>query len=189
MNSNKLAYDKKIEEYQQMIETEQRKVAEFSHDKKQVAQAKLDEVTLQYKEIEASIAEKQQQRAAAEQELITTRKAHEDLKIRIENARQDIVSTQSQLDLITQRERNKLAPFGNNMEHVLADIQRQQWHGRPPVGPLGRYVHVRDQAWAPVLRVRLGGLMSAFAITDGRDRKALDQILKRHSKYVMLFLL
>lgn len=189
MNNQKIELDKKIKGYQAAIEAEQKKVAEFSHDKKLAAEARLEEANQRVVDTDAQIAQKQQDRTHAEQEMHNVRRTHDQLKDRVDVARQEIMSTQSQLDLISQRERNKLAPYGKNMEQVLADISRQQWHGQPPVGPLGQYVRVRDPKWAPVMRVRLGQLMSAFAITDGRDRRTLDQILKRHQKYVILSVL
>lgn len=185
MNTLKIANDKKIEEYKRKVQEEQRKVDEFSHDRRQETQRELEEATERYKTAEASLNTLQSQRQQAEQETRDNRTAHESLKGDIERQKREIQDYESQLSMLAQRERNKLAPFGRNMEHVLADIGRQQWYGRPPIGPLGQYVRVRDQAWAPLMRVRIGGMMSAFAVTDTRDRKTLEAILKRHGKYVI----
>ncbi len=100
-----------------------------------------------------------------------------------DNLRSDIEGAQNQLQRLQEREKSKLAPFGSRMEQVLAEIERHQWHGQPPVGPLGRFVKLRDaQKWGNVMRVMIGNNMSAFAVSDARDRKALEAILKSTGK-------
>lgn len=188
MNSSKIRFDSQIEHYRQQIEVEQRKAEEFSHDKRQEAQRKLDEATERFNATDARIKALQQQRAQADEQASTTRREHDGLVAELNQQKRNIADFEAQLSLVAQRERNKLAPYGRNMERVLADIASQQWHGRAPVGPLGQYVRVRDSAWAPVMRVRLGALMTAFAVTDVRDRRTLEQILKRHGKYVIFLI-
>ncbi|EKM51961.1 uncharacterized protein PHACADRAFT_102496 [Phanerochaete carnosa HHB-10118-sp] len=180
INFLKIANDKKIEEYKRKVQEEQRKVDEFSHDKRQETQRELQEAIEQYNATNAGLSVLQSQRQQAEQEIRDTRTVHDSLGGDIERQKREISDFESQLNMLAQRERNKLAPFGKNLEHVLADIGRQQWHGRSPIGPLGQYVRVRDQVWAPLMRVRIGAMMSAFAVTDTRDRKTLEAILKRH---------
>ena len=182
MNTEKVANDSKIKMYRRQIEEEQRKLDEFSHDKKQEAQRKLDEAIAQHQSATSRLDDLRKDRERAEQEVLETRKENDKLRGDLAQQQRDIESFQSQLDMLSQRERNKLAPFGNNMEHVLADIARAQWYGHPPVGPFGQFVRVKDEAWAPLMRVRIGNLMSAFAVTDARDRKTLEGILKHRGK-------
>lgn len=183
MNRLKIACDAKIAEYQKAIEDEQRRIEEFSHDKREAAQRKLEEAIQELQNTEELLRKAREERNQAEQESRETFRQYEQLKNQQVMERQnEINEINRQLDLLSRSERDKLLPFGKNMEQVLAEIGRQQWHGQQPVGPLGRFVRVRDQAWAPLMRVRLGGLMSAFAVTDARDRKALDAILRRYGK-------
>lgn len=186
MNTEKITNDKRISEFKRLIQEEQRKIDEFSHDKRQETQRKLEEAIQQYKTTEEQLKGLHVDRETAEREVRETRATHERLRGEIDQQKREIQDYDSQLNMLTQRERNKLAPFGRNMEQTLADIAKQQWCGRTPVGPLGQYVRVRDQAWAPLMRVRIGGLMSAFAVTDARDRKTLEAILKRHGKCVSM---
>jgi structural maintenance of chromosomes protein 6 len=183
MNATKITADTTIARYESQITEERRKLEEFSHDKRQETQRKLEEAIERYKQTEQRMEAVRRDRTAADEEIRRVRTSHDDMKRQIDEAKRHIESINSQLEHIAQRERNKLAPYGRNMELVLADIARQQWYGQPPVGPLGQYVRVRDPTWAPLMRVRIGGFMSSFAITDARDRKALEDILKRHGKY------
>lgn len=82
-----------------------------------------------------------------------------------------------------EREKDKLAPYGRNMDKVLDAINQATWRGQKPIGPLGMYVSLKDKGkWAELLRSQLGNLMTSFAVTDARDRKALSDILKSHGK-------
>ena len=80
--------------------------------------------------------------------------------------------------------KDDLAVFGRDLHRVLDIVHKARWHGETPVGPFGRYVKARDGQWANVLRSQIGRLMSAFAITDMRDRPALLKILKDSGKFV-----
>jgi hypothetical protein len=61
-----------------------------------------------------------------------------------------------------------------------------KWHGDVPVGPLGMHVKLKEMAWADLMRIQLGGLMSAFAVTDARDRPQLKRLLDQTKKCVGL---
>lgn len=80
-----------------------------------------------------------------------------------------------------EQQKNALAPYGRDINKVLQEVARQNWHG-DVVGPLGKYVTVKDMKWAPVLRTQIGGMMSSFALTDGRDRPQLSALLKKYGK-------
>ena len=187
MNNTKISCDEAISQYGKRIAEERRKLEEFSHDKRQETERKLAEANEQYKKTEERRQTASQELGTATEEVQRVRTNHDQMREQIEGVKREIDRVNAQLQHIAQRERNKLAPFGRNMEHVLADIARAQWFGGPPVGPLGQYVRVRDPRWAPLLRVRIGQLMSAFAVTDARDRPTLDAILKRHGKYALCF--
>ncbi|KZT09323.1 P-loop containing nucleoside triphosphate hydrolase protein [Laetiporus sulphureus 93-53] len=142
---------------------------------------RLEEAHIAYGEaerrLESITAEKTQKQAEQQEVHRKGNKMNEDR----ETLRQRMNDCQGQLARCAERERNKLAPFGNQMDQVLQDIQRTQWFGNKPVGPLGMYVNVKDpQQWAALFRVTLGSLMSAFAITDPRDRATLHNLLGRY---------
>ena len=101
-----------------------------------------------------------------------------------EQAKTEMDSIEGQMRLLAEREKNKLAPFGSNMQRVLTEIDNKQWYGEKPVGPLGRYVKLRDLKWANLMRIQLGRIMCAFAITHAKDRDQLYGILNRTGKSV-----
>ncbi|KAI0084778.1 P-loop containing nucleoside triphosphate hydrolase protein [Irpex rosettiformis] len=162
---------------------ETEKIARFTQGKQEEALRKLEEANQSITATEAEISGMvdEQQRLMREQD--GTRAKGLALEQELGGIKQQIEATTSQLNLIDQRERTKLAPFGTNLDRVLADIPQMRWHGQKPVGPLGQFVKARNPRWAPLLRARLGGAMSTFAITDPRDRAQLDALLKRHGNH------
>lgn len=74
---------------------------------------------------------------------------------------------------------------GNPSDRVLQDIQNTRWQGStPPIGPLGRYVSLKDGAYRDVLQNQIGNSMYQFVVSHAADRHRLGDILRRHSKFV-----
>ncbi|VDB98254.1 unnamed protein product [Peniophora sp. CBMAI 1063] len=125
-------------------------------------------------------------RQAADDRVAETRRERDGVQTAIQQNEHDVrqadaarIGAHQQRLTAEESAQDNLAAFGRNMHHVLDAIQEARWHGETPVGPIGRYVKLRDGQWAGVLRVQIGRLMSAFAITDLRDRDTLSQILRR----------
>ena len=103
-----------------------------------------------------------------------------------DQAKSRVAECESQIRAIRDSERNALAPYGSGMESVIREVQKMRWQGQqPPIGPLGRFVKLKDPKWADVLRVNLSGQMVAWAVTDARDRPPMKALLERHGKYVV----
>ncbi|KAG1884988.1 P-loop containing nucleoside triphosphate hydrolase protein [Suillus subluteus] len=92
-------------------------------------------------------------------------------------AQERVVAAQSMISQCKEKGQNALAPYGRDIKGVLDQVAKMRWHGDVPVGPLGIHVKLKDMAWADLMRIQLGGLMSAFAITDARDRPQLKRLL------------
>ncbi|KAJ3517006.1 hypothetical protein NLJ89_g773 [Agrocybe chaxingu] len=75
--------------------------------------------------------------------------------------------------------RDHLSRFGQSMQTVLREIDRTDWRGVRPIGPLGKFVTLEDQRFLKDLSSQLGSLLCAFAVSDGRDIQPLRAILKR----------
>lgn len=168
---------------EEQIRKEQKREEEDTQGKRDETRRQLDEVMAKLSAAEARLQEIQNEGNQVQDE---SRKAGADLdriKREGEQLKADIQGAEEQLRYIAARERSKLAPFGKDMEQVLSDIEHSRWMGERPVGPLGRFVKVRDpQHWGDVMRVQIGNMMSAFAITDPRDRQTLERILKNRGK-------
>lgn len=182
MNEDKRRLDTTIKSLQKQIEDENARLKHMTHGKREETQSKLDKAIEECRQAEDDISRLKADgdRLLAEQNEAQTK--GKGLQQELNTEKSHIDHCKAQVDMIARREQTKLAPFGSNLEQVHAEIPKMRWHGRPPVGPLGQYVKVRDARWAPLLRVRLGGGMAMFAVTDPRDRQQLDALLKRHGK-------
>lgn len=98
------------------------------------------------------------------------------------SAQERVVAALSMISQCKEKGQNALAPYGQDIKGVLAQIAKMKWHGDVPVGPLGIHVKLKEMAWADLMRIQLGGLMSAFAVTDARDRPQLKRLLDQTKK-------
>jgi len=110
-----------------------------------------------------------------------------DAVAKLNKLKDDIQQAEHRLEGFLQQEKDNLAPYGNNIKAVLAEIGKKKWYGEV-LGPLGMYVRVKDQKWAPILRMQLGNHMYSFNVTDGRDLPQLKELFRRTGKYVSGFL-
>lgn len=91
---------------------------------------------------------------------------------------------QNALANLNSQRTDPLAAFGKNVQSVLHEIDRGRWYGNKPVGPLGRYVKLKDPAYKDIVEANLGRLLCAFAVQDPRDRMQLQRILNDCERYV-----
>ena len=88
------------------------------------------------------------------------------------------------------RENDALIPYGRDIKKVLEAIKKMRWYGDEPLGPLGVNVKAKDPAkWGEILRNQLSSYLTAFAVTDARDRMQLKKLLHDSGKWVGYLLL
>lgn len=172
-----------IERYDNDIAAERKRIEERSQVKREELDRKIADAERAMTETEAQLEAVRAEKADKIREAEQAESQSKALKVEKDDAQKAVMNAEGELRQCGEAERNKLAPYGNNMAEILKTIERMQWHGNKPVGPLGLYVKVKDPLWAPLMRVQLGNLMTAFAITDGRDRVQLNQLLAQY-KYV-----
>ena len=101
-----------------------------------------------------------------------------DLQNRIQECEQMILTAKN-------RENDALIPYGKDIKKVLEAIKKMRWFGDEPLGPLGVHVKARDPAkWGEILRNQLLSYLTAFAVTDARDRIQLKKLLFDSGKWV-----
>ncbi|KZT64630.1 P-loop containing nucleoside triphosphate hydrolase protein [Daedalea quercina L-15889] len=169
-----------ITEYDAKIAEERQRVEANTQVKREETDRKIDAAEAAMREVEEQLTAVRAEKAEKEQEMQTAEDQGKALEAQKDEAQREIMNAQGALQQCVEAEKNKLAPYGNSMAQILATIEEMSWHGNRPVGPLGLFVNVKDRVWAPLMRVQLGSLMTAFAITDSRDRAALGQLLAQH---------
>jgi hypothetical protein len=72
-----------------------------------------------------------------------------------------------------------LGAYGKGLDHVMREINKRQWVGAKPIGPLGLYVKLRDPSWRTVVEANLGQTLSSFGVTRGEDVRTLRDVFRR----------
>lgn len=183
MNQNVTNVKNQISQLERKIAEEKARLQTATQGKRDEISRRLAQAEADYNEAEGHLKTLQTQRSEALAELQQVEQEGKRMDGERNILRERITQNQQQIQHCVEREKNQLAPFGNSMDRVLADIAQTNWYGNKPVGPFGLYVNVKDsEKWAPLMRLQLGGMMGGFAITDARDRAPLKAILERYRK-------
>lgn len=79
---------------------------------------------------------------------------------------------------------NSLRSYGKNIPEALKTLQSQMKSFEGEVlGPIGRYLKLKDQKWQEALDAVIGNLMPDFIVTSFRDSNRLKKILFDHRWY------
>ncbi|KAI0789611.1 P-loop containing nucleoside triphosphate hydrolase protein [Abortiporus biennis] len=165
------------------IQVAQAKLDAFNKDKRDETNRKLEEANVEYEAARKISSDLTAQMDLFKAKGEAAKAENEKLKRTREDLRNQVDNCLSQINACAEREKNRLAPFGRNLDRVFAEIDRTNWAGQKPVGPFGMFVNVKDGDWANLMRVQIGGFMTSFAVTDPRDRAKLDYILKQNGNH------
>jgi len=166
------------------INEEAKRMATHTNERRERARAKLEDAKKAIETAEAQLRSFEDQAREKEEEVKGVRVEGERSQASRDQARARVQECEAQIKVARDSEKNVLAPYGNRIEAVIGEVQTMRWHGQQPLGPLGRFVKLKDHRWADVLRVNLSGSMVSWAVTDARDRAPLKALLERYGKYV-----
>ena len=83
---------------------------------------------------------------------------------------------------------NSITAYGGpNMSKLMGSIDSDRGWNRKPIGPLGRYLRLRDQRWAPLMETVLGNALDGFFVTNHADRKRLERHMQNAQVSSMIF--
>lgn len=76
---------------------------------------------------------------------------------------------------------NKYAAWGDNVKSMLNAISLNLEFHRPPLGPIGSYISVKQDhsEWKSLINSVLQSSLDAFLVFDDHDRRILSQIMKK----------
>ncbi|KII86908.1 hypothetical protein PLICRDRAFT_164325 [Plicaturopsis crispa FD-325 SS-3] len=177
MNQSLKGCNQQIDDYKERIAEESRRMEKHTQGKRDEMNRKLAAARDHVLVAEAEHHNILQQKREKIAELEAAKAQGQPAEMQKQEAQQRITACDGQIARCHEQERNNLAPFGKGIRNVIAQIAQMRWQGEVPVGPLGMHVKMRDQSWADLMRVQIGGLMSAFAITDTRDKQQLKNLL------------
>ncbi|KAH8117573.1 P-loop containing nucleoside triphosphate hydrolase protein [Phellopilus nigrolimitatus] len=177
MNADIKAANKAIADFKAQIEVETKKLQEDKQAVREERQRRIDAVKKEAEDHDTLLRQLNDQIRGHEAQQEDLKKKMAETERKGNDANGEMENCANQIDQIARQANDRIAAFGNNLPQMLHKIEGMKWHGRKPLGPLGRFVSLRDQRWADLMRSTLGGMMTSFAVTDGRDRTALKQLL------------
>jgi len=169
---------------ERQIEAEAKRMATHTIERRERARTKLEDAKKAIENSEARLKSFEDEIKEKEAAASDVRLEGDRLQASRDQAKNRVQECEAQIKVARDSEKNALAPYGNGMEAIIKEVQKARWHGQQPLGPLGRFVKLKDSKWADVLRVNLSGTMVSWAVTDARDRAPLKALLERYGKWV-----
>lgn len=177
------ATNAQIEHLDTQIAAENARMAAHSQAKQEETQRKLGEAreAVRVAESDLETIRKQKQEQDAQNEALKSEGVG--MEQEIKQLQNSIHQCEGMIERSKQAEKNSLIPYGKNIKEVLERVRRMKWVGDLPLGPLGVHVKAKDpKTWGDILRNQLGSFLTAFAVTDARDRAALKSLLQQSGK-------
>jgi chromosome segregation ATPase len=183
MNLNMATLNKQIEALTTQIAEEARRMEAHTQAKREETNLKLEQAKAEVAKAESDIEDICEQLRTKMAEVTQAEQCGREADHEKQNIEKRIQEANELIKKCGQQRENAWTPYGNGIREVLEQIGRAKWYGEKPVGPLGRFVKVKDpRSWAALLRSQLGNLLTAFAVTDTRDRPALKRLLDQSNK-------
>lgn len=101
-----------------------------------------------------------------------------DLKDAMGNAWRDIDQHKARIASINRTKGDSLLRFGEKMPQLINAINKAQW-AQKPIGPIGAYIKLQDQAFAPVIESLFSQFLNAIICKDRKDLDQMQQLAQR----------
>lgn len=183
MDQSVNAIAKQISGLDAQIAAETQRMAANTQAKHDETQRKLSAARNAVEEAKSALDTTTTQMRELQDKADTTRKEGETAQEQLQGIKAKVQNCQGLIQRAKDAQKNSLIPYGNNIKTVLDAIKTMRWNGDPPHGPLGLNVKAKDpQIWGELLRSQLSQYLTAFAITDHRDRNELKKLLEKTNK-------
>lgn len=143
---------------------------------------KLSKLEERLDEVEASMRTKQTELMHLETDNTRLSQEKQSAKIELDNCVACIRRLERDLSGFEQQSDNALSVFGANVPRLLRRIEEECKKGRfkeKPRGPIGAYIKMKDEAWAPAVENHLGrGFLNTFCVDNNQDAKLLTSIMR-----------
>ena len=112
---------------------------------------------------------------------IAKEKANE-IKQKIRQATESIRDNERKMRSVQGQGSSKLGLYNEKMPRLVAEIQKKLGQfQKPPIGPLGIEVEIRENVskkFVEVIETELGNLLSSFLVDNFQDKRVLDRLAK-----------
>ncbi|KAI1318533.1 Structural maintenance of chromosomes protein 6 [Mortierella claussenii] len=170
-----------VRSFDHKIEQETKKL--HSQSRRAEVEAQIQQLTEDIDRAKRRLAETRENLSAMEQQIEQHRDRLEQGNDGTNRLKSELRETLDRIKQMKDQKLDSVKAFGPTTPEVLNSIkavtERGGWRAEPPIGPLGKYVTIRDPKWAPMVESALGNVLNAFAVTTDADRSTLLGILKR----------
>lgn len=137
------------------------------------------------KEAEARKEQLKEQIASLESEIKELQGQSSDQALREAQARrtrknEDISKTNNILQNLRRADTGGLGAFGGAIGQVVRAIDNERGWREKPVGPIGRYVTLKAQAWMSIVEKFFGSTLSGFVVSHRQDADLLKRIMSQY---------
>ena len=143
-------------------------------------QNKMEQLTAQLSNLKETKESLLEERSEADAEHHATKDRLLKARAMKPDAERRIQSCKARLRELEGSKHNRLARFGELVPQFLEEIQRNRGRfSTPPLGPLGNFITVRDPQWIVACEAAMGGILTAFWVSNFEDQKTLSQLFNR----------
>lgn len=182
MDSSLTNLNQSIMQLTTQIKEEKRKLDQSNIDAREVLELQVASVDERLASIESDLSDNIAEVAELEIQKGEIDREGREADVKVKQLRQDGSGAAQHIDLLKRQKVDQYAGLGRNLANVWKQVDKEQWHGCKPAGPLGKFVTLKDRRWASVLQIVLGKTMFAWAVSDSRDRAKLIKILEASGK-------
>ena len=105
-----------------------------------------------------------------------------EIKQKIRQATENIRDNERKMRSIQGQGGSKVGLYGEKMPKLVAEIQKRlKDFQKPPIGPLGIEVEIRENVskkFVEVIETELGNLLSSFLVDNFQDKRVLDRLAR-----------
>lgn len=169
---------KTVADFQKRLDAEQAKLDAANGGARARATERIAQFDEEVRQLMQQAADNKKAVVALEGEREAVMAEFNRIKDALTPAQENVMKRQADSNSAQRARNDRMHVFGQQTTQILQAISRAQWD-REPLGPLGRYVTIKDKKWTYILEATFGANLSAFLVTTDRDQRQLSQILRQ----------
>lgn len=170
---------KKVEKKKKEIEIEHQRLADIDNGHHASLVKERDAKTAEKERLEAEWATSGEDRAAKQDAASQAKKDAENVKVSVTSKEKDIAKLNGEVQNLKANGSNGLVTYGPNVPTLVEQINKRNWRGEKPVGPVGNHIKLLDIKWSGILEKQLANQLNAFLVSNHQDKEDLLKIMDR----------
>ena len=142
------------------------------------AKAKIEDLKVERNRVEEEIQKEQALQEAA-------RRSVQVAKERTTSKNQEIQQAKDLFQQLSRRDgensTNTYMGYPRGMDNLVRAIERENRFQQKPIGPMGKYITLRDPKWSSIVEMFFGNNLAGFIVTSHADSRLLMDLMKRTS--------